>query len=197
MEFYQNTTLLKGWENKKIKEITTQYYFKVFNFEGDTQLRPYRLPSSITTSHLQSLSILFSLKPLHSFLPKSLCHPLPLFLSLQSFSCQACFLFPLYPKVHSTHTPSFKFSKHFCTHSKAAVPGVLTHLAFSPVILPTEGLLTLFPCFHWLLAPAATLPSVSCNCCPDCFFPHPLLSQKPVEVSKEVTLTSQMKQMRQ
>lgn len=49
MEFYQNTTLLKGWENKKIKEIkeiTTQYYFKVFNFEGDTQLRPYRLPSS-------------------------------------------------------------------------------------------------------------------------------------------------------
>lgn len=168
-------------EKKKIKEITSHSIW-LWRRHTATPLSSTIFP--ITTSHLQSLSILFALKPHHSFLPESLCHPFLLFLNLQSVSCQAGFLFPLYPKVHSAHTPSFKFSKRFCTDSKAAVPGVLTHLAFSPVIVPRQGLPTLLPCFHWLLAPAATLPLASCDCCPDCFFPHPLLFQKPVELSK-------------
>lgn len=102
-----------------------------------------------------------------SLWPRSPCHPFLLFLNLQSLSCQAGFLFPLYPKVHSTYTPSVKFSSHY---SPSELPFWESSLTWSLVLLFCLQNSS-WP-LHLLVSPA---PSTCCHpqpvvCYPACLF---------------------------
>lgn len=131
--------------------------------------------------HCRASPTLFSFKPHHAFLPESLCHPFLLF--LEAFPAKLVFyshctqrsippthLISSFPTTTALQNSCPRSPHSYCFWSCYSV----NRMAPKPS----------FPCFHWLLAPTATLSLANYNLQTAVLLaspPPPLIFQKPVK----------------